>query len=33
MTEQKENEEKGGGLYGALAGAWTYAASSISRYA
>ncbi|CAK0751111.1 hypothetical protein CVIRNUC_002043 [Coccomyxa viridis] len=30
MTEQKENEEQGGGLYGALAGAWTYAASSIS---
>ena len=32
MTEQKENEEQGGGLYGALAGAWSYAASSISRY-
>ena len=32
MTDQNENEEQGGGLYGALAGAWSYAASSISRY-
>ena len=31
MNDHRETEEQGGGLYGALAGAWNYAASSISR--
>lgn len=31
MEDQKEAQEQNGGLYGALAGAWNYAASSISR--
>lgn len=30
MGDQKEDQEQNGGLYGALAGAWNYAASSIS---
>ncbi|CAL5227744.1 g10760 [Coccomyxa viridis] len=32
MNEQKETEEQGGGLFGALTGAWNYAASSISSF-
>jgi len=32
MGDQKEQLDQGSGLYGALAGAWSYATTSISRY-